>query len=132
MNLPAWVLAIVLGIAAAVPVGVYFTVTLFFPPDQQFTYSGYGLHAAPGPLAGAGLPLLAVGFGVYWMIKRRRKADWHPEAERTEQAASPGGRFIFKSCVAYDASVSSGASSAYRFGDTQDIHKRKAVRPIIP
>jgi hypothetical protein len=75
MNLPAWVLAIVLGIAAAVPVGVYFTVTLFFPPDQQFTYSGYGLHAAPGPLAGAGLPLLAVGFGVYWMIKRRRKAD---------------------------------------------------------
>ena len=29
MNLPAWVLAIFLGIAAAVPVGVYFTVTLF-------------------------------------------------------------------------------------------------------
>jgi hypothetical protein len=28
---------------------------------------------APGPIAGAGLPILAVGFGVYWLIKRRRK-----------------------------------------------------------
>jgi hypothetical protein len=30
---------------------------------------------APGPIAGAGLPVLAVGFGVYWLIKRRRKAE---------------------------------------------------------
>lgn len=31
---------------------------------------------APGPLAGAGLPVLAVGYGVYWLVKRRRsKAD---------------------------------------------------------
>jgi hypothetical protein len=75
MNLPAWVLAIFLGIAATVPVGVYFVAALFFPPDVLYTYSGYGLHAAPGPIAGAGLPLLAVGFGVYWMIKRRRKAN---------------------------------------------------------
>jgi hypothetical protein len=30
---------------------------------------------APGPLVGAGLPALAagVGFGVYWLRKRRRK-----------------------------------------------------------
>jgi LPXTG-motif cell wall-anchored protein len=24
---------------------------------------------------GAGLPVLAVGFGVYWLVKRRRKSD---------------------------------------------------------
>ena len=30
-------------------------------------------HGAPGPIAGAGLPVLAVGFGVYWLIRRRRK-----------------------------------------------------------
>jgi hypothetical protein len=33
------------------------------------------LHGAPGPIAGAGLPILAVGYGVYWLIKRRRKSD---------------------------------------------------------
>jgi drug/metabolite transporter (DMT)-like permease len=31
---------------------------------------------APGPIAGAGLPVLAVvGFGVYWLIRRRSKAE---------------------------------------------------------
>jgi len=29
--------------------------------------------AAPGPIAGAGLPVLGIGYGVYWLIKRRRK-----------------------------------------------------------
>jgi hypothetical protein len=30
-------------------------------------------RGAPGPIVGAGLPVLAVGFGVYWLIKRRRR-----------------------------------------------------------
>ena len=30
------------------------------------------VHGAPGPIAGAGLPILAVGYGVYWLIKLRR------------------------------------------------------------
>jgi hypothetical protein len=34
-----------------------------------------GYHAAPGPIAGAGLPGLAVGFGVYWLMRRRTKAN---------------------------------------------------------
>jgi hypothetical protein len=37
---------------------------------------GGGYHAAPGPVAGAGLPFLAVGYGVYWLVRRgRRKAE---------------------------------------------------------
>ncbi|MGV7217567.1 hypothetical protein [Bradyrhizobium sp. UFLA05-112] len=33
-----------------------------------------GARGAPGPIAGAGLPILAVGYGVYWLVRRRRKA----------------------------------------------------------
>ena len=36
---------------------------------------GSSVHGAPGPVAGAGLPILAVGYGVYWLVRRRRKAQ---------------------------------------------------------
>jgi hypothetical protein len=32
-------------------------------------------HGAPGPILGAGLPVLAIGYGVYWLVKRRRRTD---------------------------------------------------------
>ena len=32
-------------------------------------------HGVPGPIAGAGLPFLAVGFGVYWLVRRRRSSQ---------------------------------------------------------
>jgi hypothetical protein len=34
---------------------------------------GGGAHGAPGPVLGAGLPILAVGYGVYWVVRRRKK-----------------------------------------------------------
>jgi hypothetical protein len=34
-----------------------------------------GVHGAPGPIAGAGLPLAAAAYGVYRLFKRLRKAD---------------------------------------------------------
>jgi hypothetical protein len=40
------------------------------PPNDPNHYRG-----APGPIAGAGLPVLAVGYGIYWLTKRRRKTD---------------------------------------------------------
>ena len=74
MTIPAWVLAIFLSMAALVPAGIYFTATLFFPPDQVYTYVGQGTYSgAPGPIAGAGLPFAAIGYGVFWLVKRRRK-----------------------------------------------------------
>jgi hypothetical protein len=78
MNLPGWVLAIFLTMAAAVPAGAYFTATLFFPPSQSYTYVGQGTgqgttQGAPGPIAGAGLSFAAVAYGAYRAIKRRRR-----------------------------------------------------------
>ena len=32
-------------------------------------------HGAPGPVVGAGLPVLAIGYGVYWLVKRRRRHE---------------------------------------------------------
>jgi hypothetical protein len=41
--------------------------------DSRPAYPSSGnVHGAPGPIAGAGLPFLAVGYGVYWLIKRRK------------------------------------------------------------
>lgn len=74
MTLPGWVLVIFLVMAAAVPAGVYFTATLFFPPDQSYTYVGQGTaQGAPGPIAGAGLSFAGIAYGAYWMIRRRRR-----------------------------------------------------------
>lgn len=37
-------------------------------------YRDGGVHGAPGPIAGAGLPFIVVGYGgAYWLIKRRRR-----------------------------------------------------------
>jgi len=33
------------------------------------------MRGVPGPIVGAGLPIFAVGYGVYWLIRRRQKAD---------------------------------------------------------
>lgn len=35
----------------------------------------HGVRGAPGPIVGAaGLPILAAGYGVYWLERRRRVA----------------------------------------------------------
>ena len=33
------------------------------------------VKGAPGPLAGAGLPVLLIGGGIYWLVRRRNKAS---------------------------------------------------------
>ena len=36
--------------------------------------NGGNIHGAPGPLMGAGLPVLLVGGGIYWVVRRRQRA----------------------------------------------------------
>jgi hypothetical protein len=67
------------GIAAAI---LALALTTLTPPAQACNGGGNCENApgqnkhvsgAPGPTAGAGLPILAIGYGVYWLITRRRK-----------------------------------------------------------
>ena len=34
--------------------------------------NGGNVRGAPGPLVGAGLPVLLVGGGIYWLVRRRK------------------------------------------------------------
>jgi hypothetical protein len=40
---------------------------------QNNNNQGNRVRGVPGPIAGAGLPVIAIGFGVYWLVKRRRR-----------------------------------------------------------
>jgi hypothetical protein len=42
------------------------------PAAAQATGSG-STAGAPGPIIGAGLPVLAAGYGAYWLIRRYRR-----------------------------------------------------------
>ena len=70
--MPSWILAILLTMAAAVPVGVLVSVTFF---GQTYTYQSPAprFQGAPGPVVGAGLPVVLLIGGGYWALRRFRK-----------------------------------------------------------
>jgi len=70
--MPGWVMAIFVAIFAAIPAGIFCTVTLF-----GYTYSGYGtegLSGAPGPLLAAGVIPALVTIGAAYFVARRRNS----------------------------------------------------------
>jgi hypothetical protein len=73
--MPAWVMAIFTAIAALVPAGVYFTVTLFGYTISG-TGTGSGLSGAPGPLLAAGIvPALVTIGAAYFVVQRSRRGS---------------------------------------------------------
>jgi hypothetical protein len=79
MSLALKIALIAVGLVA--PVGFVFYQAALSPDNWIFkggkpsNWTDGGYHGAPGPIAGAGLPVLAIGYGVYWLVKRRRKRD---------------------------------------------------------
>ena len=65
-------------IVAAAAVSAFLLSPALAHEDQGNHYGwfkeGHKYSGAPGPIAGAGLPILAIGYGVYWFVKRRRKS----------------------------------------------------------
>jgi hypothetical protein len=63
--------------------GILFATALSFGltlvPPLAIACSVHGncdhVKGAPAPVAAAGLPALAIGYGVFWLVKRRRKVD---------------------------------------------------------
>jgi LPXTG-motif cell wall-anchored protein len=36
---------------------------------------GGNIRGAPGPLVGAGLPVILIGGGIYWLVRRRKRTS---------------------------------------------------------
>lgn len=76
-------LAAILAIIALLgpPVGYVFYESVVSPNDWVYQGSNQwadgGYHGAPSPIAGAGLPVLLVGAGIYWAVRRssRKRKD---------------------------------------------------------
>jgi len=64
---------VILGVASVSALAGF--LMLAATPASACNGKGKCDHGAPAPIAGAGLPILAIGYGAYWMAKRRRKAE---------------------------------------------------------
>jgi hypothetical protein len=73
------VILFVLALSGAATTGFVFYNGALSPDNWIFeggspiNWKDGGLHGAPGPIAGAGLPAVAIAYGVYRLIRRRRK-----------------------------------------------------------
>jgi hypothetical protein len=71
-----------------IPAGYTFYQAYLSPDNWVYEGSRYdnwkdgGIHGAPGPIIGAGLPVIAIGFGAFLLFRRyRRKPDSHRGGE---------------------------------------------------
>ena len=70
---------ILVALGLVVPAGFVFYQVALSPNNWIYqggnagNWKDSGYHGAPGPIVGAGLPVLAIGYGVYWLVRRRKR-----------------------------------------------------------
>jgi len=79
MSLALKAFLISLAVITGVPAG-YVAYQSFFSPTSWIylgsspaNWKDGGVHGAPGPIAGAGLPVIAIGYGAFWLFRRYRR-----------------------------------------------------------
>ncbi|WP_024513306.1 hypothetical protein [Bradyrhizobium sp. ARR65] len=81
MTLILKVILFILAASGAIATGYVFYIAALSPNDWVYqggspaNWKNGGVHGAPGPIVGTGLPVIGVAYGVYWLVKRRRKPD---------------------------------------------------------
>jgi len=71
--------ALIVVALTGVPAGYVFYNFLLSSHDWVYqgssptNWSDGGVHGAPGPIAGAGHPVIAIGYGAYWLVRRYRR-----------------------------------------------------------
>jgi hypothetical protein len=81
LSLALKVVLIVLAVSGAATTGyVYYNGGLspdnwIFQGGSPGNWTDGGIHGAPGPLAGAGFPVAVVAYGLYRLVRRRRRID---------------------------------------------------------
>jgi hypothetical protein len=48
--------------------------------NNQGQIQGGDVRGAPGPVVGTGLPVILIGGGIYWLVRRRKGLAGKPEA----------------------------------------------------
>ena len=78
MSLALKAILIIMAVSVSVPVGYVFYELAMSPNDWVYeggspsNWRDGGIHGAPGPIAGAGLPIIAIG-GAFWLYRRYRR-----------------------------------------------------------
>ena len=86
MSLLLKVVLVVLAVSGTASAGFVFYNSALSPNNWVYqggkatNWKDGGVHGAPGPIAGAGLPALGIGFGAYWMVRRCRRKSSTPSS----------------------------------------------------
>ena len=86
MSLLLKIVLVVLAVSGTASAGYVYYNSALSPNNWDYqggkatTWKDSGVHGAPGPIAGAGLPVLGIGFGAYWLVRRYRRKSSTPSS----------------------------------------------------